>query len=280
MVEQHRLVAEPLDRARVVRDEDDRPAAALEVADLAEALLLERLVADGEHLVQQQHVGLDVHRDREAEPHVHPRRVRPHRHVGERLQLGEGDDLLQVPVDVLALEPVDGRVQVDVLDPGELGVEAGADLDQRADPPADGERAGRGREDPGEQLQQRRLARAVRADDPEGLAGRDVEVDVTQRPELARARQLAPEERRLQRAVLREADREHPPQPAGADLPGRHRGALRHLRARSRCGPRSAASPRARAARRAGRRGRCRSAAAPPARSPAARPRARPRRTA
>ena len=133
VVEQHRLVAEPLDRGRVVRDEDDRPAAALEVGDLAEALLLERLVADREHLVQQQHVGLDVHRDREAEPHVHPRRVRPHRHVGERLELREGDDLLQVPVDVVALEAVDRRVQVDVLDPGELGVEAGADLDQRAD---------------------------------------------------------------------------------------------------------------------------------------------------
>ena len=93
------------------------PPAALEVADPAEALLLERLVADGEHLVEQQHVGLHVHRDREAEPHVHPGGVGPHRHVGEGLELGEGDDLVQVLVDVLALEAVDRGVQVDVLPP-------------------------------------------------------------------------------------------------------------------------------------------------------------------
>ena len=77
-----------------MRDEDDRPAALLELEDLAEALALELLVADREHLVEQQHVGLEVRRDREAEPHVHPRRVRADREVDEPLELGEGDDLV------------------------------------------------------------------------------------------------------------------------------------------------------------------------------------------
>ena len=41
VAQQHRAVAEPLDRRRVVRDEDDRAAALLELEDLAEALALE-----------------------------------------------------------------------------------------------------------------------------------------------------------------------------------------------------------------------------------------------
>ena len=56
--QQHGAVAEALDGLSVVRDEDDRAAAILELGDLAEALALELLVADGEHLVEQQHVRL------------------------------------------------------------------------------------------------------------------------------------------------------------------------------------------------------------------------------
>ena len=70
------------------------PPALLELEDLAEALALERLVADGEHLVEQQDVGVDVHRDREAKPHVHARGVGANRQVDEALELGEGDDLV------------------------------------------------------------------------------------------------------------------------------------------------------------------------------------------
>src|SRR5215207_11042884 len=49
-LEQHRAVAEALDRAHVVRDEDDRLAGVLEAVELVEALLLEGDVADGEDL--------------------------------------------------------------------------------------------------------------------------------------------------------------------------------------------------------------------------------------
>ena len=77
--QEHGALAETLDRRRVVRDEDDRAAAVLELEDLAEALALEGFVADGEDLVEQQDVRLEVRRDREAEPHVHPGGVRAHR---------------------------------------------------------------------------------------------------------------------------------------------------------------------------------------------------------
>ena len=124
VLQQHRAIAEPLDRRRVVRDEHDRAAALLELEDLAEALALERLVADGEHLVEQQDVGLDVRRDREAEPHVHPRRVRAHRQVDEVLEPGERDDLVELLANRGAPEPVDRAVEVDVLAAGQVGMEA------------------------------------------------------------------------------------------------------------------------------------------------------------
>ena len=104
---------------------------------LLEALALERPVADREHLVEQQHVGVEVRRDREAEPHEHPRRVRAHRHVDEVLELRERDDLVEALADVRALQPEDRAVEVDVLAAGEVGMEAGAELEQRADPAAD-----------------------------------------------------------------------------------------------------------------------------------------------
>ena len=64
--------AQPLDGDGVVGDEDDRAAALLELEDPSEALALERLVPDREHLVEQQDVGVEERCDREPEPHVHP----------------------------------------------------------------------------------------------------------------------------------------------------------------------------------------------------------------
>ena len=55
----------------------------------------EALVADGQHLVDEQHVGVDVNRDREAEAHVHPRRVGLDRRVDEVVHLGEVDNLVE-----------------------------------------------------------------------------------------------------------------------------------------------------------------------------------------
>ena len=141
--QEHGAVAQPLDRLRVVGDEQDRPAAVLELGDLAEALALELLVADGEHLVEQQHVGLDVRGDREAEAHVHARRVGAHRQVDELLELGERDDLVHHLAHPRARQAVDRAVQVDVLAPAEVRVEAGAELEQRRDAAAGLDAAGR-----------------------------------------------------------------------------------------------------------------------------------------
>ena len=68
--------------------------------DLADALTLECLVPDSEHLVQEQDVSIDVDGDRKAEAHVHPGRVGTHGQVDEAFELGEGHDLIDPLSDV------------------------------------------------------------------------------------------------------------------------------------------------------------------------------------
>ena len=63
--------------------------------ELVEALVREALVADRQHFVDEQHVGIDVDRDGEPEAHVHAGRVGLHRRVDEVAQLGELDDLVE-----------------------------------------------------------------------------------------------------------------------------------------------------------------------------------------
>ena len=117
-------------------------AALLELADLVQALALERLVADGQDLVDQQDVGADVDGHGEPEAHVLAGAVVLDLVVDERLELGEGDDLVEVALGLAAAQAEDGRVQVDVLAAGQLAVEAGPQLQQRRDPAPDGHRAG------------------------------------------------------------------------------------------------------------------------------------------
>ena len=65
------------------------------LGELLVALALESLVADREHLVDEQDVGVDVDGDREPEPDVHARGVVLDRLVDERLDPGEVDDLVE-----------------------------------------------------------------------------------------------------------------------------------------------------------------------------------------
>jgi len=83
-----------------VRHEQDGAVLGLELGDLGHALASEVLVTDGENLVDEQDVGIDVDRDGEAQPHVHTRRVVLDRVVDERLELGEVHDGVEESVDL------------------------------------------------------------------------------------------------------------------------------------------------------------------------------------
>ena len=132
----------------------------------------------------KQDLRLEMRRDGEREPHVHAARVALDGRVDEPLHARELDDVVEPLLDLATLHPEDRAVQVDVLAAGELLVEAGSDLEQAPDAAADlGAALGRER-DPREDLEQRRLARAVASDDAQDLALGHLERDVAKRPDL------------------------------------------------------------------------------------------------
>ena len=188
---------------------------------------------DGQHLVHHQDVGVDVDRHGEAEPDVHPRRVVLHLVVDELLELGEGHDLVEALVDVLGRQAQQRRVEVDVLPSRQLGLEAGPELQQCGQAAPHHDLALGGLEDPRHALEQGRLARAVAAQDPDGLALGDLEADVPQRPEVLVGIAPRVQEALLERLVLLGVEPEplrhvldvdgdvgrHPAQSSSAKLP-------------------------------------------------------------
>ena len=192
-------MAEARDRPEIVRDEHDRLLRRAELADLCEALVLEVLVANGEHLVDEQHVGVEMHRDAEPKAHVHAARVRLHRGVEEPADVGELLDRRHDPVHLLAREPQERSIQIRVLAPAEVRMEAGTDLEERGHPAVDLERATRRFRGPRQELEECRFPGAVRADHAERLARLDREAHVAQRLDPLRRRVL-PQEGLLERA--------------------------------------------------------------------------------
>ena len=74
----------------------------------AEAAPLELGVADGEHLVDEQDLGLEVRGDREREAHVHAARVALDRRVEEPARRPENSTISSnLPLDLASLHPED-----------------------------------------------------------------------------------------------------------------------------------------------------------------------------
>ena len=203
-------------------DEHDRPALLLEREDPPEALSLERLVADGEDLVQQQDVGVEERRDREPEPHRHSRRVRADGPIDRVLELGECDDLVEAALDLGPCQTLDRAVQEDVLAPGEVHVKAGAELEQRANASLSAYATRRRLDDPGDESQQRGLARSVASDQADGLAVLDGDRDIAQCPHVTRGGLSALHNEILQRPRLSSVHAKAPRDTLDVDLADLH----------------------------------------------------------
>src|ERR1700730_6379782 len=156
-------------------DEQNGLAPAFELAELIQALVREPFVAHRQHFVYEQHVWIDVYGHRKTESHVHPGGIRFHRRVDELLQLGKLHDLVEAPGHFALGEPEHDAVDEDVFAPGDLGMETGAQFDERRDAAPQRHSTRRGPGDAGHQLQRGALARPVAADDAVGLPRRHVE---------------------------------------------------------------------------------------------------------
>ena len=134
-------------------------------------------VADRQHLVDEHDVGVGLDHHREREPDHHPRRVVLELEVGEVAQLGEVEHGVEPAPRLAPRQAHHHAVEHDVLARRQLRVEPDAELDERGEPARHADPAAVGAVDAGQDLQQRALAGAVAADDPEELALADVERD-------------------------------------------------------------------------------------------------------
>jgi hypothetical protein len=148
------------------------------------ALLGKGSVPHREYLVDQHDVGIGLDHDREGEADHHSAGVVLQLEVDELVELGELQHRGQPARRLPAGEPHHHAVERHVLPRCELRVEADPQLDERRQPARDGDRAAIGAVDAGQDLQQRALARAVAAHDPEELALVDVKGDAAERVQL------------------------------------------------------------------------------------------------
>ena len=129
--------------------------------DTGDAAVDELLVADRQHFVDEEDLGVGMDGDREAQAHVHARGVVLDRLLDEIAQPRELHDVVVALFDPAAAQAEQGAVDEDVLPARDLGVEAGAELDQGGDPAVDRQFSGRGPQQARDQLDQRRLAGTV-----------------------------------------------------------------------------------------------------------------------
>src|SRR5205823_4469162 len=106
------------------------------------------------------------------------RRIQKHFHISE------GDDFVKLAVDFDASHTEDRAVQVDVFAASQLGMEAGAHLQKAGDAAVDHRAAGRRFGDAAKDLEERRFASAVAANDANDVATLDFEGYVLKGPKI------------------------------------------------------------------------------------------------
>lgn len=168
-----------------MRYKDQRRATVHDLADALKTFLREEHVAHAERFVDDEDVGLHAHRHGEGEAHHHAGGVRFDGLLDEVTDVGEGGDLVETLRHLGVREAVNGAVKKDVFAAGELGVEAGAELEEGGDAAVDLDGTRGRRERAGDELEQGGFAGAVAADDARGLAAADFEGDVAQGVEIA-----------------------------------------------------------------------------------------------
>ena len=161
-LQHHRPRAQLAHAREVVAHQEHGAPLAAQVLHPAEALVPEMQVPDRQHFVDDQNLRLEVRGDGKRQPHVHPARIGLHWRMDELLELGEGDDGVELADDLRAKHAEDRPVEEDVLPARQIRMEAGADLEEARDAAAQIDVAFGRRGNPRQDLPQRALAGAVR----------------------------------------------------------------------------------------------------------------------
>src|SRR5260370_39494510 len=130
----HDAVTKATNLVELMGDQDDGAAGAGNVAHLAQALFLEIDVADGEDFIVEENLRLVVGGAGEGEADVHAGGVRLDGGVNEFFEFGEGHDFIEFADDFRLAHAEDGAGEEGILASGQLGMEAGADFEEGADP--------------------------------------------------------------------------------------------------------------------------------------------------
>src|SRR5258708_38443132 len=111
-------------------DVQDSASLARDVAYFAQGLFLERRVANRQHFVDEDNLGLEMRRDREPQPHVHSARIMFDRSVDKLVHFGECHDLVELALDFVSPHPENRAAQKNILAPRQLGMKSSANLEQ------------------------------------------------------------------------------------------------------------------------------------------------------
>src|ERR1700730_1429302 len=125
-----------------------------------------------------------MRRDCESKAHIHSAAVMLHWCVKELIYFGEVHYFIEFFADLAPGHAEDGPVEEDVLAARELRVEAGADLEEARDPPAQAHAPRSRLRDAAQNLKHGAFARAVLADDADDLTALHIEAHVLERPEF------------------------------------------------------------------------------------------------
>src|SRR5207247_7693391 len=98
-----------------------------------DALDLEARVPDGQCLIDDEDIWVDMACHRESEPERLTAGIHLHRHVDGFAEFRELHDVVEPPADLTAGHADDPAIEPDVLAPRELRTHAGPDLSDRSD---------------------------------------------------------------------------------------------------------------------------------------------------
>src|ERR1700716_1066229 len=174
---EHCARAEEVDCVHRMADEDDCRPFSLKDSHAVKTAKLEGDITDGEDLIDEQDVRLDMDCHREPQSHVHTGRIELHRCVDELFQLGKSDDVVEAGFNLGLLQSEEHPIDEDVLSPRHFLMKSDANAQQGRDAAAHSYRACRRLAHSGQEAQERALSGAVPSDQADRLALVDREID-------------------------------------------------------------------------------------------------------